>query len=104
MAQLLVTSRELTTGSVTFNKLKFDEITGKAREALCFIDFRSANVATAAPHALRRIPVGATVIAKGRNGGAPGNIYVDDFPLPFDKYNVVLKCDTAQTWAVLALR
>lgn len=104
MAMVQITSRELATAAVTFNKLKFDQITGKARECFCFIDFPVANVSTVAPHALARIPVGFTVVAMGRNGGAPGTVYNEDFPLPFDKYNVVLKCDTANTWAVVALR
>lgn len=104
MPQVQITSKELATAAVTFNKLKFDQVTGKAREALCFIDFPGADVATVAPHALARIPVGFTVVARGRNGGAPGVVYNDDFPLPFDRYNVVLKCSTPNTWAVVALR
>jgi hypothetical protein len=94
-----ITAKELATGAVTANKAKYDEVTGKLREARMVCPFPAANVPTAFPHALGRIPTGFTVVALGRNGGAPGTVYTDDLPLAFSKYAVVLKCSTANTWA-----
>jgi len=103
MPRIIITAKELVTGAVTANKAKYDEVTGKLREARAVAVFPAANVPTAVPHALGRVPTGFSVAAIGRNGGAPGTVYSDDFPLQFNRYSVILKCSTANTWADLRI-
>jgi len=88
MAQpILVTARDLDTASVTYQKRdRYDVVTGKSREVYAFITFETMNQLKAAPHALGRVPTSFVVVARGRNGGSPGTIYVDDLRVPFDKY------------------
>jgi len=99
MPGIFITAKELTTGAVTANKAKYDEVTGKLREARVFCTFRTQDAAYAFPHSLGRIPTGFTVVATGRNGGAPGQVYMSDLPLGFSRYSLALKCSTALTWA-----
>lgn len=103
-AQLWITAKELATGAVTFNKPKYDEVTGKAREALAFFTFNTANQLTAAPHALGRVPTQWTLVSVGRNGGAPGTIYAGDLPLTADKFNIALFSSQPATWAIVSVR
>jgi len=102
--QLYITAKELATGAVTFNKPKYDQVTGKAREALAFFTFNTANALTAAPHALGRVPTQWSLVSIGRSAGAPGILYSDDLPLQADKFNIALKCSTATTWAIVSVR
>jgi hypothetical protein len=104
MPGLYITAKELATGAVTFNKPKYDQVTGKAREALVFFTFNGANALTAAPHALGRVPTSFSLVTIGRNGGSPGQVYTDDLPLIADKFNIALKCTTTNTFAVVSVR
>jgi len=99
MPGIQITAKELSTGAVTSNRAKYDEVTGKLKQARVMCVFPTANVPVAFPHALGRVPTGFTVAAIGRNGGAPGSVYTDDLPLAFSRYTVVLKSSTANTWA-----
>ena len=102
---VIITARELDTASVTYQKRdRYDQVTGKSREVYAFVTFETANKLKAAPHALGRVPVSFYPVAIGRNGGSPGTVYIDDLPVPFDKYNFALKCTTNNTWAFVALR
>lgn len=104
-APIQITARDLDTASVTYQKRdRYDGVTGKAREVYAFITFETANALKAAPHALGRVPSSFYVVAMGRNGGAPGSVYIDDLPVPFDRYNFALKSSQPNTWAVVALR
>lgn len=102
--QLYITAKELVTGAVTFNKPKYDQVTGKAREALVFFTFDTANALTAAPHALGRVPTQWSVVAIGRAAGAPGTIYAGDLPLTADKFNIALFSSQPKTWAIVSVR
>jgi hypothetical protein len=105
MPGLYITAKELATGAVTFNKPKYDQVTGKVREALAFFTFGgSTNVLTSAPHALGRVPTAFSVVTIGRNGGSPGVVYADDLPLAADKFNIALKCTSTNTFAVVSVR
>lgn len=104
MPGIFITAKELVTGAVTFTQPQYDQATGKAREVRIFAVFPTANAPYAFPHALKTPPTGFTVVASGRNGGAPGSVYCDDLPIAFNKYSVVLKCSTANTWADIVLR
>lgn len=98
MPGIFITAKELATGAVTANKAKYDEVTGKLREARVFCTFKVADAAYAFPHSLGRIPTMFIEGPKGRNGGAPGIVYMDDLPLGFSKYSLSLKCSTPNTW------
>lgn len=104
MPNLIVTAKELATSAVTFQKAKYDAVSGKAREARVMCVFPVANTPYAFPHALKAVPTSFSVVSSGRNGGAPGTIYCDDLPLGVSKQNIVLKCSTANTWADIVVR
>lgn len=104
-APIMITQKDLDTASVTYQKRdRYDQVTGKAKEVYAFITFETANQLKAAPHALGAVPSSFVVVARGRSGGSPGTIHVDDLPMPADKYNFCLKSTTNNTWAVVALR
>ena len=104
MPGVIITAKELATAAVTFQKAKYDGVTGKAREARIMCIFRAADTPYAFPHSLREVPTSFTVVRSGRNGGAPGTVYSNDLPLQADRQNIVLKCSTPSTWADLVVR
>ena len=105
----LITARDLGTASVTFQKRKFDTVTGKARQARVFFSFRSANVPVSMPHALGRVPVSFTVVASGgvdvagaATLTAPGIVYsasaMPGQALSASKNVIALACSVALSW------
>lgn len=101
----IIGAKDLATAAVTFQPARYDQVVGKAREVRCFAVFPAANAPVAVPHALGRVPTRFSVVSMGRGtGGAPGTVYVDDLPLAFSRYTVVLKCSTANTWADILLQ
>lgn len=101
----LITNKEIASGAVSFQRRKFDERTSKSQEARVFFSFPDANLGVPMPHALGKIPSGFTVIASGISTGAGApKIYTTDPIYWATKQFIVLKSDTANSWAEVIIR
>lgn len=98
MPGLFITAKDIATGAVTFQKARYDQVTGKAREVRVPCVFITADVPYSFPHALGRVPVGWRPGPTSRNGGAPGVVYDDGVPIQASRDSITFKCSTPNTF------
>lgn len=104
----LLTSKEINAGAVTTPKRDFDTRMGKQRECFVFFSFSTAETDFSMPHALGRTPIYFTVVQSGgpNTAGTPEvpRVYSKDPSFWATKNVVMLRSDTANTWAIVSLR
>lgn len=99
----LITAKMIANGSISPQRSLGPSPSSASQERLIQCNFPTADAPRPFFHGLGRVPSGFIVTASAKGAAVGGKVY-SDFPIKADTRNIVLKCDTAGTDAMVIVR